>query len=94
MHSSPNSLALAVTERRWSPKSARVKVMRGDLVMSAAHHVGEVRGEMVGLADRAGQGVVDGEHAAERLEGAEAEALGFVQTWEILARCRAARPGW
>ena len=44
----------------------------------ASHHLLEARGAVIGLADRAGELVVDGEHAAQCFEGAKAEAMEFI----------------
>ena len=46
--------------------------------MLAVHQIGEGRACLTGRADRAGELAVDGENAAQRLEGAEAEALALV----------------
>ena len=50
----------------------------GDVLVLALHHALEGDGGMTGLAGRAGQHVGDRDHAAQRLEGAEAEALALV----------------
>ena len=49
-----------------------------DLEMLALQERGEARAGMVGVADRARQHVAHRQHAAQGLEGAEAEALALV----------------
>ena len=46
--------------------------------MHAVHDVGEGRAGVIGLADRGRKLVINGNHAAQRLEGAETEALALV----------------
>ena len=75
----PNNLAPAATERPWLPELAVAKMnFDSDRAMPAVHDVGEARAGDVRFAQRTQKLVVDRDHAAQRLEGAEAEALALV----------------